>query len=273
MIGRRGNSAVWALRAASRYPTLRVPLVVWRSRGLSRTDVLFASYPRSGSTWLRFLLFELLTSKSAEFEVVDDVLPELGAHRGAAPVFANGGRLVHTHEKITLPPQCRCIYMIRDPRSVVLSEYKFNQRRGINTWSLSEFVETFLAGRASPHGSWAGHVEHWMRRSNGGDAPFTLVRYEDLRADPERALGRLIHDIGLVPDANQIASAVHNNTVAEMRKKEDRASNDFFGEAVDQRIRFVQSGSVDRWRSELPSQLAAAVAERMSHAMDMGGYS
>jgi hypothetical protein len=99
------------------------------------------------------------------------------------------------------------------------------------------------------------------------------MRYEDLRADPERALARLIHDIGLVPDAHQIASAVRNNTVAEMRKKEDRASDDFFGEAVDKRIRFVQSGSVDRWRSELPSQLAAAVAERMSHAMDMGGYS
>jgi Sulfotransferase domain len=273
LIGRRGNSATWAMRLGSRYPSLRSPLVAWRARGLSDTDVIFASYPRSGSTWLRFLLFEVLTSRSAEFEIVDDVLPELGAHRDAPRVFSNGGRLVHTHEKVSPPRSCRCIYMIRDPRSVVLSEYRFHRRRGIDTGSLPEFVARFLAGRASPHGSWSDHVEHWTAQRNLVGAPPTLLRYEDLRSEPDRELTRVIRDMGLEPDPDLIASAIHQNTVEAMQGKEDRASDRFFGRRVDRQNRFVRTGSVQGWRSELPPGLAAAVSARMSHAMLVGRYS
>src|SRR5690349_7136880 len=40
---------------------LRAPFVWLRHRGLDPQDTFVASYPRSGSTWLCFLLFEILT--------------------------------------------------------------------------------------------------------------------------------------------------------------------------------------------------------------------
>ncbi|HKS75489.1 MAG TPA: hypothetical protein VJQ82_19930, partial [Terriglobales bacterium] len=44
---------------------LRAPLVWLRHRGLGPRDTFVASYPRSGSTWLRFQLFELLTRRES----------------------------------------------------------------------------------------------------------------------------------------------------------------------------------------------------------------
>ena len=77
---------------------LRVPLVWSRHRGLKDQDVFVASYPRSGSTWLRFLLFETLTKNDAGFDNVNRMLPDVGMHADATPLLPNQGRLIKTHE-------------------------------------------------------------------------------------------------------------------------------------------------------------------------------
>ena len=38
---------------------LREPLKIWQHRGLKPEDVYLASFGRSGSTWLRFVLLEI----------------------------------------------------------------------------------------------------------------------------------------------------------------------------------------------------------------------
>src|SRR6516165_33686 len=78
--------------------SLRIPLVWYRHRGLNPGDVFVASYPRSGSTWLRFLLFETLTKNEAGFDNVNRMLPDVGMHEGATALLANKGRLIKTHE-------------------------------------------------------------------------------------------------------------------------------------------------------------------------------
>ena len=40
---------------------LRTPLIWWRHRGLEPSDMFFAAYPKSGTTWARFVLFEMLS--------------------------------------------------------------------------------------------------------------------------------------------------------------------------------------------------------------------
>src|SRR5215472_10450025 len=77
---------------------LRAPLVSLRHRGLDARDVFFASYPRSGSTWLRFLLFETLSGQSSAFGKVNDCIPDVGDHLKAPRLLPGGGRLIKTHE-------------------------------------------------------------------------------------------------------------------------------------------------------------------------------
>jgi len=45
----------------------RTPLVWIRHKSLRSSDVFLASYPRSGSTWLRFLPYDSLLGESSGF--------------------------------------------------------------------------------------------------------------------------------------------------------------------------------------------------------------
>ena len=55
----------------------RVSSLVVRKRhlGLAKQDVLFASYPKSGSTWLRFILTHALTGEAIDFDLVPSLSP------------------------------------------------------------------------------------------------------------------------------------------------------------------------------------------------------
>src|ERR1700730_14586841 len=86
------------LRYKASRTKLRAPKAWWEHRGLNDMDVLFASFERSGNTWLRFVLMEILTKGDAGFLNVNQILPEMGTHRGAKPVLANGGRFIKTQE-------------------------------------------------------------------------------------------------------------------------------------------------------------------------------
>lgn len=93
-----------------------------RHRTLGSADVPVAAYPKSGSTWLRFLLAEAVTGRTADFQSVGDVIPYVGKQRGAPHVLPSGGRLVKTHEPYR-PEYRTSVYLVRDIRDVVVSYY------------------------------------------------------------------------------------------------------------------------------------------------------
>ena len=56
---------------------VRAPLVWMRHKSLRANDVFFASYPRSGSTWMRFLLYESIAGQSSGFGNVNQSIPDV----------------------------------------------------------------------------------------------------------------------------------------------------------------------------------------------------
>src|ERR1700685_382375 len=110
---------------------LRGPVTALRHRDVRPDDTFVASYPRVGSTWLRFLLQETLTGEPSTFPSVNRVLPQIGFHENAYRL-PNGGRLIKTHEAFR-PEYQRAIYLTRDPRDVLLSEYAFQKALGLTT--------------------------------------------------------------------------------------------------------------------------------------------
>ncbi len=69
-----------AQRVAARMPrplqsTARRLIVVNRHRGLKAADLMMASYPKSGSTWLRFVLAGVLSGREMDFDAITQVSP------------------------------------------------------------------------------------------------------------------------------------------------------------------------------------------------------
>src|SRR5579863_5796840 len=101
--------------------SVRNPVVWWRHRGLAPADVMLGSYPRSGSTWLRFVLYEILTGESSSFDKVNAGLRGIGDYQHGPGLLPGGGRFIGTHESYR-PAYRRAVYLVRDVRDVALSE-------------------------------------------------------------------------------------------------------------------------------------------------------
>ncbi len=233
--------------------SLRVPLVWARHRGVKDQDVFVASYPRSGSTWLRFLLFETLTKNDAGFDNVNRMLPDVGMHADATPLLPNQGRLIKTHEPFR-PAYKRAVYVVRDVRDVVLSEYAYQNALGRIERTFDDYLTDFLNGTATGYGSWQEHVRGWIDSPLAGNGNLLVVRYRDLRKDTQTYLQRIVDFLGVDVDRQMIVRAVQNNEFQKMRAKEDKSPQ--LGKSVEGESRFVRKGTVGGWREQLtPEQL------------------
>src|ERR1700730_10418771 len=140
---------------------VRAPLVWIRHKSLRSSDVFFASYPRSGSTWLRFLLYDSLLGETARFSRVNQAIPDVKLHKGGLPLMPGGGRLIKTHE-VYHPEYQKAVYLVRDPRDVALSEYAYQTALGLADANLDEYLRKFVTQSVNPFASWHRHVDSWL---------------------------------------------------------------------------------------------------------------
>ena len=148
----------------------------------SSARVWLASYPRSGSTLLRLLLWHGFALPSTSIYLRDlggnaALEREVGHFELGAAVpdgSAAGPLLVKTHGP---PPDSgAAIYVVRDGRDASVSLWHFKGRRD----SLRAVIGGVLWA-----GTWAAHVRAWDPLAR----PDTLLlRYEEMACDPSRAL-------------------------------------------------------------------------------------
>ena len=109
-----------------------------------------------------------------------------------------------------------------------------------------------------------------------------VVRYEDLRGDTESGLIEMLGFLGLQADRDRIRRAVENNSLRNMREKEEKAKNSgaTLGKGtllrkhrVDKEdARFVRTGSVGGWRAKLSDTQIEMVKRYAGEALMRAGY-
>lgn len=240
-----------------------------RHRGLRPADSFLASYPRSGNTWLRFMLFEALTGEAADFRLVRPAMPSVNMNTNATAFFPEGGRLFLTHY-----PFCdyygtgKAIYLVRDVRDIVLSEYRRQLMNRSYRRDFDHFLEDFLQGRIHRFGSWIDHVTSWLDGPLGRDGRLLLCRYEDLKRNAESILEDVVRFLGERADPIAIRTAVENNTVEAMRDKEDHTR---LPEARPG-FRFVNEGGSGGWRQKLRADQLHHIEKAAGDILERLGY-
>src|SRR5215472_2686377 len=188
--------AVKRFRHKAARTRLRVPLIWLRNRGLDANDVFIASYPRGGSTWTRFVLYELLSGESSSFDNVNRGIPEIGIHWHAKPLLPGEGRLIKTHEPYRKEYR-RAIYLVRDMRDVIFSQYSREKELGILYDDFDGYLTKFLQGRISGFGAWQQHIRSWLECPLAHSGDLLVMRFEDLRKDIESAITRIVDFLGV----------------------------------------------------------------------------
>jgi hypothetical protein len=244
---------------------VRAPLVWLRHQSLRSSDVFLASYPRSGSTWLRFLLFESLVGESSGFQNVNLAIPDVKAHQVGLRFMPGDGRLIKTHE-VYHPEYRKAIYLVRDPRDVALSEYAYQTALGLVDLDLGQYLHRFLTQGVNPFASWRAHVQSW-RTAPLKPEQLLVLRFEDLRKDTFQTVVQIARFMGLPPAEDRIRKAITDNTVDRMRAKEKETP-----QRASQRGRFIGSGSVGGWRNNLTSAQLELFRQHVSQPLLQMGY-
>jgi len=249
----------------------RLPLVWLRHLRVHANDTFLASYPRSGNTWARFLLSEILTNDEVGFESAESIIPDLRLRNDIPLILSNGGRLIRTHERYR-PVYKKAIYCVRDPRDVLISNYEF-ERAGEHGISLDRFVEWSVRGKVNAWGRWSKHVSSWLDSPLADNDNLLLIKYEDMHTDAVGELSKMAEFLGLTVDTLRIRRAVANNSVQHMREKEDQhfGRSPMEGTSYESGRR-VRVGSVGRWQKRLSAAQVDLIEREAGKLMERLGY-
>lgn len=221
---RRVGSSVERLRRSR----LRLLATAVRHRRLTAGDVFLASFPRSGNTWVKFMLAELLSGTEVTFDSSDLVVPIVGLHRETPGLLPGGGRLLKTHEPYRRA-YGRAIYIVRDLRDVAPSYWRVRKmqsdRDGTPEASFPDFLGRFARGEIDGYGSWHDHVDSWLDALDAS-ADVLLVHYEPMVDDPEGELRRMVAFLGLEVEDARLTQIVANNSPQAMAERRGSMSRE-----------------------------------------------
>lgn len=217
-------------------------------------DTFLVSYPKSGNTWVRFLLANLLyPNETVGFANINRLLPAPGVSSRRFLKSLPRPRILKSHEPFDVRFR-KVIYLVRDPRDVAVSEYHFDlKKRYIDSdVSLEQFVKRFIAGTTSSYGSWWEHAASWIAARQNNPA-FLLVRYEDLLSDSVPELAKVAEFLGIQAGTERLQTAIDRSHADRMRKLEQQQSDKWTGtKNTRKEIPFVRSASAGGWKNALP---------------------
>ena len=195
-----------------------------------------ASYPRSGNTWLRFLVCNYFHGHVTDSRQVDQHVPGIhglmARRKGQPPDPApdDGPQFYKTHWMYTgqmplLDRTTAVVHLIRNPVDCLVSNIRYIQMAGISQADTASLMNDTLANlgpsvwKKLRFGSLMENHLSWqtaLARHRG-----VQVRYEDMQANPAEVLSRVV---GLLetPDPDRIQRAVERSSLANMRALEDR---------------------------------------------------
>lgn len=229
----------------------------------NRTVVWIVSYPKSGNTWVRFLVCNLAFGLQDSAAALNRLAPDIH-ELSAVPDPPTSLVFIKTHfpYSAALPLAAHtaaAIYVVRDPADVMLSNYHYSKRSGGPGYdphaALQQYVDQYLEARGDPRwiksrmGAWDEHVLSWL----GTKYPFPVlpVRYEDLLANTHAGARQICSFLGLERSDAEIQSAVSNASFDRMRQIEEadiRARNvgifykPYLQQSIDAGLRFMRAG-------------------------------
>jgi sulfotransferase family protein len=266
-MGRVLRALVHAIRILSGRNAARRGLTVFRD------DVFIVSYPKSGNTWTRFLIGNLVhQSDPVTFANIEQIIPSIYVHPDR--VLRRLPRILKSHEAFD-PRYQRVIYIVRDPRDVAVSYYYYclKHRWIPEATTLADFIPRFMAPEFEVEfGTWADNVLSWilMRRHS---TDFLLLHYEEMLKQPQIELAKLAHFLNIEPTIERLNLALNLSSADRMRHLEKKEGDNWaLTKGTRKDVPFVRTATAGGWRKVLRPEVVAEMEKTWGNAMDLVGY-
>ncbi|KAL7253492.1 hypothetical protein ACSBR1_007929 [Camellia fascicularis] len=188
------------------------------------SDILLASYPKTGTTWLKALSISILSHNSKAWISPDgdaqanllqthnphELIPFLEMETFGENWSQNinkvpSPRVFSTHLPCSILPEhvknsgCRVVYISRNPADAFVSSWHFYFKKFGASISFEEAFDEFCRG-VVPGGPFFDHVlEYWKEREKKN---VFFVTYEELKENPKESVRSLAEflECSLTPD-------------------------------------------------------------------------
>jgi hypothetical protein len=203
-------------------------------------DVFIVSYPRSGNTWMRFLLANLLApQETITFRNIENFVPDL--HKSAAVLDDWPGRRYIKSHHPCYDRYPRFIYLFRDGRDAVVSYYHYVTEKKAFIGGFDEFL---FSPRAAKFGSWREHVSGALDFAASYPGRVLVLQYERMLERTREFAAKAASFAGIDCDESSLAAAIAKSSFDQLRSIEKK----FGGEKIDDLGAFFRTGETGRWR-------------------------
>lgn len=244
-------------------------------------DVFLVSYPRSGNTWTRFLIGNLIyQADPVTFANIESRIPEIYFNPDRRLRRLTRPRILKSHESFQ-PHYPAVIYIVRDPRDVAVSFFHHNVKAGNipDNYAMEDFIPRFMAAEFDAKlGSWFDNVLSWLRLRQGSDR-FLLLRYEAMKENPAAELRRIAQFLErwnfarIDTASDKLARAVELSSPQRMRELEKTQAKDWvLTRKTRQDKPFVRTATAGGWKSTLSERSVALLEAKWGGLMKELGY-
>jgi len=241
---------------------------IWPLDRAWRTDKIWlVSYPRSGNTWLRFLISNILHPKEdINYINIGKFVPDIHQRHMWKKVGVKNPLVLKSH-LIWQMGFSRIIYLYRDPRDVAISCYHADNiwvEKGAKGLTFDEYLKKiFLRGERS-FGSWNTHINSFLLLNEKPEVHIVPIRYEELYDDTRWELAKIAKFLGVKATIAEVETAVDKSSFEELEKL--RARN-----GVHPKMKGLQ-GRPGGWREVLIKEQHDLIWERFGKTMEKLGY-
>ncbi|MCE9631879.1 MAG: sulfotransferase domain-containing protein [Planctomycetia bacterium] len=199
------------------------------------SGTIIASFPKAGSTWVRFIIANLYNVLAPEAEAVDfhnihEIVPELGRPDGRR-LFVGMPAVWKTHDEWRKGFD-RVVLVVRNPWDTLSSFHHYMN----GEWGKPATLESVITSRRHGAKAVVHHAASYFTR-----CPDLLVlTYEALHASPRAEVARLAGFLGLEPTVDQLLAAIDASSFDSMRTSEAEKGRKYGGSG----FRFMRQGAV-----------------------------
>jgi hypothetical protein len=211
----------------------------WLPRTLYSDDIFITSYPKSGNTWLRFLLANLFKRQNEEidFHTVHNYVPEVRKQEEIIKTLKRP-RVMKSHAPY-MREYPKVIYLIRDGRDVYVSYYFHRLKQLSPDCTFKEFLKHYDHYPCT----WGEHIATWLFKES--TSKILVVRFEDLVRNCLKQLERILEFLCIERTENQLKLAIEASSFTNMQRIENEKGRLYKNEGPEV---FMRNGKTGDWK-------------------------